>query len=138
MKKLLIILLFWLFFTSCENAEQNINKNIETSKVNQGLLVLDFKQKIEEDYILIDVRTQQEIDNWIIPWTDLFLDYYSDNFASELNKLDKNWKYIIYCAHWNRSKDTLFWMWKMNFNEVFDLKWWIVEWINEWEKIVKR
>ena len=142
MKKLLIILLFWLIFTSCESVWwKKIVNNIEINnqkEITQHLSVNDFKQKISEDFILIDIRTKQEIDRWIIWWADLFLDYYSKNFITDLNKLDKNKKYLIYCAHWNRSWDTLIWMKKMWFSDVFDLKWWIVAWIDSWENIVKK
>lgn len=137
MKKILSFLLLWLFFSSCWNVWwKTILDNTKEKKVMQSLSVKDFKDKINQNYTLIDIRTQQEINNWIIPWTDLFLDFYSKDFISELNKLYKNKKYLIYCAHANRTKYAMSLMNKIWINEVFDLEWWIVNWIDSWEKLI--
>jgi len=136
-----IIFFSWLFIKNNNLINDNlINKNniIDNSNTNiiWTLDFNDFKNKINNDYILIDLRTKSEVVTWFIEWTDLFIDYYSPNFKFDLISLDKNKKYLIYCAHWRRSSDTLNYMKKMNFKEVYDLRWWIVNWVNNWWNLV--
>lgn len=100
------------------------------------LLVDDFNEKISEDYILIDIRTRPEILQWRIEKTELFLDYYWDDYINKLKWLDKNKKYLIYCRVWNRTWVTLNVMKQLWFKYVYDLYWWIINWVNSWKKII--
>ncbi len=99
--------------------------------------IWEFKQKIWEDYILIDIRTPWEISEWYIEWKDLEIDYYKDSFKSEIEKLDKTKKYLIYCRSWNRSWNALYLMKNLWFTDVHDLAWGIGTWARWWEKFIK-
>lgn len=74
------------------------------------------------DGVLVDIRTSQEIAQKNIITTDLEIDYYSDNFKSELDKLNKDQSYFLYCAHGNRTRTTKNIMKEMGFREVYDLE----------------
>lgn len=131
MKKLLLLVFITFFLFSCSVESSNIvdNEKIEISDSTiWSISVSDFKQKIWEDYTLIDIRTPEEVSERKIEWMDLNIDYYSPNFKNELDKLDKNWKYLIYCRSWNRSGTSLKIMKDMWFKEVYDLDWWINKW----------
>jgi uncharacterized protein YcfL len=67
MKTLLLVIMTCLFLSSCSQKEQinqktNMTKNIEQSQKIASIGVKEFKQKISEDFILIDIRTIGEID----------------------------------------------------------------------------
>ena len=67
----------------------------------------------------------------------LLINYNDLNFPTEISKLDKNKKYLVYCWHWNRSRWAVQYMKKQGFTDVVDLKWWIDEWVIQWENIIK-
>lgn len=93
---------------------------------------LEFKQKLVKDYILIDIRTPGEVTEWYIDGMDLNIDYYKDNFKSEIEKLDKTKQYLIYCRSWNRTWNALYLMKNLGFTDVHDLDWWIGAWDRAW------
>ena len=57
------------------------------------------------------------------------VNFSSTAFRDELNKLDKNKTYLIYCRSGNRSAQALAVMKELDFNEVYDAGG-ISEWIN--------
>ena len=91
-----------------------------------------------KDYTVIDIRTADEIKNWFIEWTNLNIDFYSDSYWDDLLKLDKTKKYLIYCAHWNRTIFSLDFMSKNWFLWVADLEPWFDGWKEAWEKVVTK
>lgn len=143
MKKILtsLSLIFLLFsLTSCEkNDKKNWEKNnIKTEKVVEkiNLTSEEFQKELNSwEYKVIDLRTDWELkETWIIIWATQ-LDYYWPTFYDEIKLLDKNEKYLIYCAHWNRSKKVEAIMEKEWFN-FKELNMWIVEWIDLWFETV--
>ena len=55
-----------------------------------------------QNFVIIDVRTPEEYASGHIEKA-INLDYYSETFKDELNKLDKNKTYLIYCRSGRRS-----------------------------------
>ena len=152
LKKLTILLIFSLLFSSCfyeanipdnisqktpVKIEKNLNKENKQEVSNlKNVWVEEFKKELEKgDSILIDLRTPEELKQGIIPWVKLNLDYYSKDFINKLKALDKNKKYLIYCHSWHRSWNTLLLMKKFWFKNVFNLENWIISWVNSWEKL---
>lgn len=141
-KKIFIFtLLIWILISCSDNIDTtnqivkntqvNVKQNIEKSNL-KSVWVLEFKKEIEKnDWILIDLRTPEEVEKWVIPWTKLNLDYYSFNFKEELKFLDKSKKYLIYCKKWKKSWETLLLMKKLWFRDIINLKWWIISWWND-------
>lgn len=74
----------------------------------------------ESEGIIIDVRTPEEFREQRIA-NSINLDFYSDDFANQLNKLDKNQSYKIYCRSGNRSGQTLEIMRELGFTNVVNL-----------------
>lgn len=84
----------------------------------------EFKKELEDtNSILLDVRTPEEIPlYWKIRNNQILIDINNTNFVSEISKLDKTKKYLIYCWHWNRSQTARDYMEKQGFFYVKDLK----------------
>jgi rhodanese-related sulfurtransferase len=58
------------------------------------------------------------------------LDYHSDSFRNELNNLDKNKTYLVYCAMGSRSADALAIMKELGFMEAYNM----LGGINQWQE----
>ena len=80
------------------------------------------------DFVIIDVRTPQEFAEEHIE-NALNIDYYSETFRDELNKLDKNKTYLVYCRSGSRSRNALNIMKEPNFREAYN----ILGGINQWK-----
>ena len=145
-KKILLISVSLLFLTSCwediENNKITDNKMNNTNFSEQffaQIWVSDFKKEMEnEEIILLDVRTPWElIEYWKLRNNQILIDINKESFISEISKLDKTKKYLIYCWHGNRSvvaRDYMKWQW---FSYVKDLKWWIDLWVIEGESVLR-
>lgn len=72
------------------------------------------------DYVVIDVRTPEEYNIDGIPGA-INIDYYNPNFKQNLEKLDYNKKYLIYCRSGSRSGHSAQILKKLGFNYVYDL-----------------
>ena len=135
-----LVVLILIFLSSCVNNKvENINEatNVEDSKINQVIKRVwldEFKSELSKnDYILIDLRTSGElIDTWIISWA-IQIDFYASDFKLQLDSLDKDKKYLMYCRSWSRSGQTLSIMKTLGFTNVVELEWWINMWLNWWE-----
>ncbi len=88
------------------------------------------------DFIIIDVRTRQELTDGHIE-NVINIDFYSETFRDELNNLDKNKKYLIYCRSGNRSGSALDIMAELNFEEVYNILGGILSWEAEGLPTVK-
>ena len=80
------------------------------------------------DFVIIDVRTPEELaEEHIENATNI--DFYSETFRDELNNLDKNKTYLIYCKVGGRSGSALDIMAELNFKEAYN----ILGGINQWK-----
>ena len=81
------------------------------------------------DFIIIDIRTPAEFAEGHIE-NAINLDYQSDNFQGELNKLDKNKTYLIYytCACGGIDRKALDIMAELNFTEVYNISRGLDQW----------
>lgn len=77
--------------------------------------------KNEKNLTIIDVRTSPEVNNGKIPKAK-HIDFYSPNFKSEIDKLDRNGIYLVYCASGGRSKAACGLMDKLEFKNIYELK----------------
>lgn len=71
------------------------------------------------DLIILDLRTSNEFSvNHLA--NSVNLNFYSKNFRTDLDKLDKSKKYLIYCRSGQRSGVALGIMEKLGFQTVYD------------------
>ena len=86
-----------------------------------------------KDLILLDVRTPAEFSNGKIEGARN-LDVQSPDFVEQLNKLDKNAEYGIYCALGRRSAFAIDKMKSMGFTRLYDLGGGYNAWMSEKDK----
>ena len=83
------------------------------------------------EFVLLDVRTQPEIDEGVFAHEDAMfdmLDFYHAEFKAQLAQLDKEKTYVVYCRSGNRSGQTLKMMNAMGFSHVYDVEGGITAW----------
>ncbi len=85
--------------------------------------------KSNNDFILLDVRTENEVlvstisdKSYHIPMNDIFL---------RINELDCNKQIIVYCKSGKRSAKVCEYLNKNNFLDIYNLKGGILAWSNE-------
>jgi len=93
----------------------------------QEAFTLIQNNKNNPDFVIIDVRTPEEFADGHIE-NAINLDYNSETFRDELNKLDKNKTYLIYCRSGSRSGSALNIMKELNFREVYNMLGGIIDW----------
>ncbi len=112
--------------TGTASPKTQIIENI-TPKETYTLIL---KNKDNPDFVILDVRTPGEFANGHIEIA-LDLDYYSETFKDDLNSLDKNKTYLIYCRSGRRSGKVLDMMKELNFSGVYNMLGGITRWKTE-------
>ncbi len=139
MKKISLIIIFaiWILTIWCTQKEMN---NEDTQKLENfsNLNAKEFKKLRESwEYEVIDIRSPWELEqSWHIPGAKN-IEYYASNFNENLENLEKDKKYLIYCNSWNRTADTMNTMKKMWFKEVHHLDGGVIAWLQWNNKIEK-
>ncbi|XUW99365.1 MAG: rhodanese-like domain-containing protein [Dehalogenimonas sp.] len=72
------------------------------------------------DFMLLDVRTPSEFSQGHLAGA-INIDYNAGNFQSEVGKLDRNKRYLVYCRTSNRSGLAVDIMRELGFTEVYDI-----------------
>ncbi len=109
--------------TAKSEAQTQVIKNITPEEAH----VLVQKNKNNPNFVILDVRTPEEFADEHIE-NAINLNYYSETFRDELNKLDKNKTYITHCRSGNRSGKTIDIMKELGFREVYNMVGGIVKW----------
>ncbi len=92
--------------------------------------ILILESKDNPNFVILDVRTPEEFLGEYIE-NAVNLDYYSDTFRNDLDKLDKNKTYLIYCRSGRRSENALNIMKDLDFREVYNMLGGIIKWKSE-------
>ena len=92
--------------------------------------ILIQENKDNPNFVILDVRTPEEFLGEYIE-NAVNLDYYSDTFRNNLDKLDKNKTYLIYCRSGRRSENALNIMKELDFREVYNMLGGVVKWKSE-------
>lgn len=90
----------------------------------------DWTKRLEKDNnsVVLDVRTQDEVEEGIIP-NAIHIDIYQgQGFIDELEKLDKTKNYYVYCKSGGRSGQACAIMNQLGFNSAYNLKGGFMEW----------
>ena len=85
--------------------------------------------------VVIDVRTDSETAQGVIEGVDMYFDYNSPSFSSDIAKLDKSKNYILYCRSGARSSAAAQVFVNSGFKKVYNLAGGIMNWKG---KIVKK
>jgi rhodanese-related sulfurtransferase len=85
--------------------------------------------KVNLDLIIIDVRTPDEFNGGHLA-NAININYYSPEFKSNIDKLDRNKEYLIYCRTGVRGTGATQIMIDLGFTRVYNLAGGIVQWID--------
>jgi len=92
------------------------------------------KLMVDENTLIVDVRTKGEWDAGYIDGTDLFIDYNSPDFEEQIKKLDPSKTYLVYCRSGNRSAKACKIMSSKGFNKLHNLSGGIIKYDGEIRK----
>ncbi|MDG1570715.1 rhodanese-like domain-containing protein [Robiginitalea sp. M366] len=86
------------------------------------------KAQADPEAVILDVRTDQEVEEGIIPGA-IHLDFYQGaGFLEEIDKLDKAKSYYVYCRSGNRSGQACALMQSRGFGRTYNLMGGMMEW----------
>ncbi|SHJ26061.1 Rhodanese-related sulfurtransferase [Arenibacter nanhaiticus] len=93
----------------------------------------EWSSQLESDNnaLILDVRTQEEVEEGYIP-NSIHIDIYlGQTFIDELEKLDKTKNYYVYCRSGNRSGQACALMNQLGFENAFNLEGGFMNWQGE-------
>jgi len=125
MKKYILILTAVFYFGTTAFAQTS------HSKVVTNLSAERFKAIIgnDKDGMIIDLRTTDEISKGYIKGA-VQIDFLAKGAEKQIDKLDKNKTYYIYCAGGGRSSEAAEYMEKQGFKNVYNFE----KGFSDWEK----
>jgi rhodanese-related sulfurtransferase len=103
-------------FKSSKTTKNQLIKNITPIEAFE----LIQKHRNDSNFVILDVRTREEFNEDHIEGAEN-LDYYSRNFEEQLEKMDKEKKYLIYCASGARGTKAMEKMKELDFKEVYNI-----------------
>ena len=124
-----------LLTSACIQTETNIAKpEIQIQMMEditpEEAYILKQENKDNPNFVILDVRTPEEFSGEYIG-NAVNLDYYSNTFKNDLDKLNKNKTYLIYCRSGRRSENALNIMKDLDFKEVYNVLGGIIKWKSE-------
>lgn len=89
----------------------------------QDLTIPQWKEKIASDdnAFILDVRTDEETENGIIDHAHIIDIYKGPDFITEVQKLDKEKNYYVYCRSGGRSAQACALMEQLGFKTTYNL-----------------
>ncbi len=142
LKKYLILLLSVLFVIGLVMAPGCAADEVETPVQNikdisaQEAWELVQDNRGNPDFIVLDVRTPEEYNEGHIEGA-VMIDFNAGNFREEVDKLDKDKDYLLYCRSGNRSGKALAIMEELGFLEIYHMSGGMLEWKAEALPLVK-
>jgi rhodanese-related sulfurtransferase len=93
----------------------------------------EWAAQLEQDSnaVILDVRTEQEIEEGYIPNAKHIDIYLGQGFVEELEKLDKSKNYYVYCRSGNRSGQACAIMDSLGFGNAYNLQGGFMNWQGE-------
>ncbi len=127
---LLLILALSILVTACSS--DTTTQSIEL------VSPADVAQVIADDpagLVVLDIRTPEEFNEARLA-DAIMVDFYADDFADQLDTLDKDVPYVMYCRTGNRSSDAVKTMKGLGFVEVYEIDGGIVNWYEQGYPVV--
>lgn len=115
-----------LLLTSCMYIRPKQNSMSDLSQ-NEWAQALTEQQQA----VVLDVRTQEEFESGYIPKAINIDIQMGQSFIDEINSLDKNKFYYVYCRSGARSSQAVQLMRELGFNDTYNLLGGILEWEGE-------
>jgi phage shock protein E len=134
MSRYSIFTLLVLLFVACSTKE---NTPSSAEAVSESLDPKAFKSKIEAtpDGVVLDVRTPEEVAQGVISGAKV-INFKASDFDQQIQSLDKNKPYFVYCASGGRSGKTASLMKEKGFKNVYNLEGGITAWKEQGLEVV--
>ncbi|MCB2223765.1 MAG: rhodanese-like domain-containing protein [Actinobacteria bacterium] len=113
-----------LLATACGGSDTAVEPRL------RSLPAADFHEFVTDGpagLVVLDIRTPAEYDEVHIAGA-VNIDYYEPSFSADLDALDKDAPYAIYCRSGNRSGDTMQIMEGLGFTDVTELAGGVITW----------
>lgn len=95
------------------------------------------KENIDNpDFVILDVRTPEEFSDGHIE-DAINIDFNSQDFRDNINRLDRSKTYLVYCRTANRSRGAVNIMEELEFTQIYHILGGIVQWEKEGLPIIK-
>jgi len=78
------------------------------------------ENKDNKDFVVLDVRTPEELQGGVIG-EPVNIDIYDPSFAAKIGELDKEKTYLVYCRSGNRSKAAAGLMKQLGFKKIYEV-----------------
>lgn len=116
----LVIITAFMMFTFFNNSQIPTDPTLQNVKLETITSGEIGKYLTQPELVILDVRTSDEYKDGHVK-NALNLDFYSPNFKSELEKLDKNKQYLVYCRSGNRSGQASRLMQQLGFMHIINM-----------------
>jgi len=118
-----ILLISIILFSTIPCYKSNVNKESNIAGLNDTISVEEFYKMMDQpNTVILDVRTPEEFNKSHVQNAININFHDSINFKSNIQKLDKNMTYLIYCRTDRRSGKTFNLMKENNFKSFYILK----------------
>ena len=94
------------------------------------------KHNGDRDFSILDLRTPGEFQSGHLPEA-ILVDFYSQTFVDQLNRLDKKKAYLVYCRTGNRSTSSLNLFKKLKFEKIYHMSTGISGWKSQDLPVIK-
>ncbi len=118
---------FWMFLLPAMFAVSCNAQNEPTAKSGNVKVEKAQEMVAESEVVILDVRTPNEYENGHLENAQL-VNYNAPDFESQLEDLDKEKSYLVYCHSGNRSGKAFRKMKEMGFEKVYNLEGGISAW----------
>jgi rhodanese-related sulfurtransferase len=132
---LISLLLVTASIFGCASKTQAPNQALKDIGAQEAFDLLQHNRG-NEAFVIIDIRTPEGFNEGHIE-NAVNIDFYSASFKEDLEKLDKDKLYLIYCLSGNRSGKAIITMKELGYKEVYNLSVGIQEWITQGFPVVK-
>ena len=122
-RKGFILILIFIFIMGSAALGMAKMKTVSTKRAHR---ILERRDK-DSEFVILDVRTAEEYVEGHIE-NAVNIDFYADAFPNELDVLDRENTYLIYCRTGSRSGSTFKMMRKLGFKDVYNMEGGIEEW----------
>lgn len=128
MKSILLISIFYFLFSNIVFSQLSTDTIYRSINTQQGDSLIQANSG-NPDFIIMDMRTPSEYSGGHIQ-NAINMNYYSPTISSDLDALDKNKIYLLYCAAGSRSTATFNLMKTKHFRELYNMLGGISQWIS--------
>ena len=103
---------------------------IKTKQITGSIEVSELKEKLRstQDFVLLDVRTPEEVSEGTIDQRAVHMDYLADGFSNQVSTLDRKMPYYVYCRAGGRSSQAVDKMKELGFSELYNVEGGITAW----------